>query len=140
MNSIKQVSENSNDENAMFIAKRLLGFIYVEAGKLSLAVKHFDEIRDFCTEHNWEEELRFTLYDLGFAALLDDKVEQAYECWNKLYQIDRNFRNIQDLITRLRKEMDSKGSKFEEQKPVVSEASAWKDHAFPEILYGISAD
>jgi hypothetical protein len=41
------VSENSNDENAMFIAKRLLGFIYVEAGKLSLAVKHFDEIRDF---------------------------------------------------------------------------------------------
>lgn len=132
MNSIKQVAENSNDENAMFIAKRLLGFIYVEAGKLALAVKHFDEIRDFCTEHNWEEELRFTLYDLGFAALLDDKVELAYECWNKLYQIDRNFRNIQDLITRLRKEMDSKGSKFEEQKPVVSEASAWKDHAFPE--------
>ncbi|HPJ42779.1 MAG TPA: restriction endonuclease [Spirochaetota bacterium] len=132
MSSIKHVADNSTDENAMFIAKRLLGFIYIEAGKNPLAVKQFDEIREFCVEHNWEDELRFTLYDLGFASLLDDKMEQAYEHWNKLYQLDRNFRNIQDLITRLRKEMDSKGSKYEEQKPVVSESSVWKDRAFPE--------
>jgi tetratricopeptide (TPR) repeat protein len=132
MNSIKHVADNSNDENAIFIAKRLLGFIYIEAGKIPLAVKQFDEIRDYCSEHNWEEELRFTLYDLGFAVLLDDKSEQAYEHWNKLYQLDRNFRNIQDLITRLRKEMDNKGSKFEEQKPVISEAAAWKERAFPD--------
>lgn len=132
MNSIKKVADNSTDENAMFIAKRLLAFIYIEAGKNTLAVKQFDEIRDFCTDHNWEEELRFALYDLGFASLLEDKMEQTYEQWNRLYQIDRNFRNIQDLITRLRKEMDSKGSKFEEQKPVVTEAAVWKDKAFPE--------
>ena len=132
MNSIKPVADNSNDENAMFIAKRLLGFVYIEVGKISLAVKQFDEIGEFCSDHNWDEELRFTLYDLGFAALLEDKIEQAYEHWNRLYQLDRNFRNIQDLITRLRKEMDSQGSKFEEQKPVVSEASLWKDRAFPE--------
>ncbi len=132
MNNIRSVAENSNDENAKFIAKRLLGFLYIEAGKMSLAAKEFEEIKDFCAEHNWEDELRFTLYDLGFASLLDDKQEQAYEHWNRLYQLDRNFRNIQDLITRLRKEMDSRGMKYEEQKPVVSEAPAWKEKAFPE--------
>jgi len=132
MSTIKQVAENSTDENAMFIAKRLLAFIYIEAGKIAFAVKQFDELSSFCNDHNWEEELRLTLYDLGFALLLDDKMEQAYEQWNRLYQLDRNFRNIQDLITKLRKEMDSKGSKFDDQKPVVSEAVSWKDRAFPE--------
>ncbi|HPJ35026.1 MAG TPA: restriction endonuclease [Spirochaetota bacterium] len=132
MNYIRNVADDANDENAMFIAKRLLAFLYVEAGKYSLAVKQFEEIRDFCSEHNWDEEFRFILFDLGFACLLDDKIEHAYEHWNRLYQLDRNFNNIQDYITRLRKEMDSKGTKFEEQKPVVSEALTWKDKAFPE--------
>lgn len=131
MNHIKPVADNSVDENAMFIAKRFLGFLYIETNRVSLAVKQFEELRDFCAEHNWDEELRMALYDLGFAALLEDKTEYAYEQWNRLYQLDRSYRNIQDMITRLRKEMDSRG-KYDEQKPVVSEAVLWKDKAFPE--------
>ncbi len=132
MNYIKDVADDSSDENALFIARRLLGFLYIEANKALLAVKQFEDLKDFCTEHNWDEELHFTLYDLGFASLLDDKPEQAYEYWNRLYQLNRNFKNIQDLMTRLRKEMDSRSTKYEEPKPVVSEAFEWRERAFPE--------
>ncbi len=132
-NYAKMVIENSEDETAIFIAKRLLAFIYIEAKKASLAVKIFEELKNYCITNSLDEELNAVLYDVGFACLLDDKTEHTYEYWSQLYQQDRNFRNIQDLLTRLRKEMDERGgSKFESSQSVLSEIDGWKKNPFPE--------
>lgn len=133
INYVKMVNDNSSDENAVFIAKRLLAFLYIEAKRTPLTVKYMEDLKELCLANEWGPELKTVLYDLGFACLLDDKTDQAYNYWNQLYNIDRGYLNIQDLITRLRKEMDVKpGSKLEETRSVLGEIAQWKEKAFPE--------
>jgi len=131
INYVKFIVENSKDENAVFIAKRLLAFLYIWIKKNVMAVKLFDDLKEFCVQNELTDELKVALYDFGFASLVDEKKEEAYTTWNQLYQMERSFRNVLDLITRLRKEMDVKpGVKPDDSKPVVLEAEAWKDKAF----------
>ena len=133
INYAKHIIDNSSDDNAVFIAKRLLAFLYIEAKKTAAAVELFEELKEFCIQSEYEDELKVLLYDLGFANLLNDKKDDAYLIWNQLYQLERNFRNILDLVTRLRKEMDVKpGAKFDDIKPVIAEADSWRENAFPE--------
>ncbi len=127
------IVENSEDDNAVFIAKRLLGTVFVELKKYSMASKLFEEIKLLSMNQEWTDELKIVLYDLGFIYLLEEKTEQAYETWNQLYQLDRNFMNVQDLITRLRKEMDVHfSSKFDPENSVLDEIDRWKGKAFPD--------
>ncbi|NLV67582.1 MAG: tetratricopeptide repeat protein [Spirochaetes bacterium] len=132
INYSKMVIENTGDENAVFIAKRLLAFLYIETKRSSLGVRLIEDLKDMCINNGWDAEMKGVLFDLGFAYLMDEKTDQTYNYWSQLYQADRNFRNIHDLITRLRKEMDVKpGSKFEDVKSVLVELSQWKENAFP---------
>lgn len=132
-NYAKMVVDNSNDAGALFVAKRLLSMLYIEAKKQSLAIKLLEELKESSLENEWIDELKVVYYDLGFVYLLDDKTSQAYDCWNQLYQLDRKFRNIQDLITRLRKEMDVRpGAKFDDTKSVLTEVDGWQERFFPE--------
>ena len=131
VNYAKFIVDNSKDENAVFIAKRLLGFLYIGMKKNALAIKLFDDLKEYCIQNDLTDELKVALYDFGFASIVDDRREEAYAAWNQLYQMERSFRNVLDLITRLRKEMDVKpGAKPDESKPVAFEAVAWKDKAF----------
>jgi tetratricopeptide (TPR) repeat protein len=133
VNYAKYVVDNSKDENALFVARRLLAFLYIETKKNAMAIKLFDELKDYCIQNEYDDELKVMLYDFGFANLVDERKEEAYAVWNQLYQMDRNFRNILDLVTRLRKEMDVKpGAKTDDLKPVVNDAGIWKERAFPE--------
>lgn len=133
VNYAKYVVENSSDVNAVFIAKRLLAFLYIETKKIPQAVSLLEELKDFCSQNELEDELKVLLYDLGFANLINEKKDDAYLIWNQLYQMERNFRNVLDLVTRLRKEMDVKpGGKTDDSKPVMSEIELWKERAFPE--------
>ena len=133
INYAKMVAENSKDGGALFVAKRLLAMLYIEAKKTPLAVKLLEELKESSIEYSWNEELKVVYYDLGFAYLLDDKTVQTYDCWNQLYQMDRKFRNVQDLMTRLRKEMDDRpGARFEDVKSVLTEVEGWKSRFFPE--------
>ena len=133
INYVKMVVDNSNDPGALFVAKRLLAMLYIEAKKTSLAVNLLEELKEASIDSGWNEELKVVYYDLGFAYLLDDKTAQTYDCWNQLYQLDRKFRNIQDLITRLRKKMDDRpGAHFDDVKSVLTEIDAWKSKFFPE--------
>jgi len=129
----KYIVDNSSDATALFIAKRLLAFLYIELRKNALAIKLFDELKESCINNEMDDELKVLLYDFGFANLVDDRREEAYLIWNQLYQMERGFRNVLDLITKLRKEMDIKpGSKADESKPVIIDAELWKEKAFPE--------
>ena len=145
LNYAKFIVDNSKDENALFVAKRLLAFLNIETKKNAIAIKLFDELKEYCTQNDLDEELKVLLYDFGFANLIDDRRDEAYAVWNQLYQMERNFRNVLDLITRLRKEMDIKpGAKVDESKPVIMEAEAWKDKAFPDkfiwYICGLKSD
>jgi len=133
INYAKYIVDNSSDVNAVFIAKRLLAFLYIEAKKNTASVVLFEELRDFCVQNELEDELKVLLYDLGFANLIIEKKDDAYLIWNQLYQMERNFRNVLDLVTRLRKEMDVKpGAKTDDSRPVITEVDLWREKAFPE--------
>jgi tetratricopeptide (TPR) repeat protein len=135
VNYAKHVVDNSKDEDALFVGKRLLAFLYIETKKNAMAIKLFAELKEYCVQNDFDEELKVMLYDFGFANLVDDRTEEAYAVWNQLYQIERNFRNVLDLVTRLRKEMDVKpGAKPDGSKPVITEAGIWRERAFPGIF------
>ncbi len=129
----KNIVDNSRDENALLIAKRLLAFLYIELKKNTMAIKLFEELKDYCVKNDYDDELKVALYDYGFANLIDEKKDEAYSAWNQLYQMERDFRNVLDLVTRLRKEMDVKpGSKQDDSRPVATDSSQWREKAFPE--------
>jgi tetratricopeptide (TPR) repeat protein len=133
VNYAKFIVDNSKDEDALFVGKRLLAFLYIETKKNAMAIKLFDELKEYCVQNDFDEELKVMLYDFGFANLVDDRKEEAYAVWNQLYQKERNFRNVLDLVTRLRKEMEIKpGAKSDDSKPVITEAGTWRDKAFPD--------
>ena len=130
---VYDVIDNAKDKNAVFIAKRLLAFIYVEMMNYLNAINLLEELKGDCFYNEFEDELKAILYDIGFANLADNKNDEAYNAWNQLLQMDRSFRNIVELTTRLRQEMEAKsGSKTDNIKPVVTELWKWKKEAFPQ--------
>jgi len=129
----RQVIDNSKDKNAIFITKRLLAFIYMEMMNYPLAASLLEELREDCLNNEFEDELMLILYDIGFAYLADNKSNEAHAAWSELFQIDRSFKNIIDIMTRLKQEMDTKSvSKTDNVKPVITELGKWKREAFPE--------
>jgi tetratricopeptide (TPR) repeat protein len=109
MNYTHMIIENSTDENALFIARRMHAILCVQAKRPGEGVKVLESLLEQARKNDMTEELAVLLYDLGFTALHAEMTEAAYECWNQLYQLDRDFRNIQFLVTQLRKDIDSTG-------------------------------
>ena len=126
------VIDNSKDNNAVFIAKRLLAFIYIELMNYASAIKLFEELKEDCFNNGLEYELKMILYDIGFTNLAYSRNEEAHAAWNQLFLMDRSFKNIIDIITRLRQEMDTKSGSKTDQKPVITELVKWKKGVFPE--------
>ena len=106
INYVQAVIDNTNDENASFISKRLLGYLSVQTNKFKDGIKLFEELLKFTDDNDLENEKLVLLHDLGMSLILANKNELAYESLNKLYELDKNYKNIQRLITLLRKDMD----------------------------------
>ncbi len=133
-NYLKLIISNSEDDNAVFIARRLLGLVLVQWGMFSEALQAFQDLMDFANRNQMTDELATLYYDLGFAALKAEKTEQAYEYWNQAYQHDRGYKNVKKLITMLRKEMDTSTTKKQDPDRETPEdyLEAWIKDAFPE--------
>ena len=134
INYAKMVAQNSNDQNALVISKRLLGILLFQAREYSAALDVFEELLDLAKDNKMEDEIIVILYDIGFVALRAEKTQQAYEYWNQLYLLDRNFRNVQHLTTLLRKEMDSDVKKKVEpvNDSVMNYVDDWLKSTFPD--------
>ena len=129
------VMDKSQDNNAIFIAKRLLAFLYVEMKKYSFAINLFEELRKDCFNNELDDELKMILYDVGFAYLAEKKADEAHSAWNELFIMDRDYKDTIDIITRLRQELDTKSNTMQDnQKPVISELGRWKKSVFPETF------
>lgn len=134
INYAKAVAENSKDKNAIIIAKRLLAFLYVQARKPENGIKYFEELLEMAGKSEHDDEVSVLLYDLGFASIRAEKTQQAYDYWNQLYQLDRNYKDVQKLTTLLRKEMDVDPRKKTEPlyDSVMNYIDDWIKDAFPE--------
>jgi tetratricopeptide (TPR) repeat protein len=134
VNYLKLVINNSEDVNAEFIARRLLGIIQVQWGMYSEALYTFQDLMDYAGKNQMIDEQATLFYDLGFAALKSEKTEQAYEYWNQSYQHDRGYRNVKTLITMLRQEMDTSTTKKQDPDRETPEdyVEPWIRDAFPE--------
>ena len=133
VNYCKMIIDNSNDHNAVFLAKRLLGILNIQLKKGSEGVKLLEELLGEAKQNDMPEEIPVLLYDLGFTCLKAEMTEVAYEYWNELYQIERNFKDVQLLITMLRKEMDDVSMQGQTSRSgsVIDFADNWLDDAFP---------
>ncbi len=106
VNYVKMIIDNSDDQNAVFIARRLLAVLYLQSHKNREAVKVFQDLLEYARKNDMVDEVNILLYDLGFASVRADQTDQAYRYWNELYQNDRGFPDVQKLTMTLRKEMD----------------------------------
>jgi tetratricopeptide (TPR) repeat protein len=131
LNYSRMVIDTSADESAQFIAKRLYGILSVQAQKPSDGVKSLEEVLGYARKKAMDEEAALILYDLGFAALHAEMTELAYDYWNQLYQLNREFKNIQHLTPMLRKEMDSKAAARTDARSVIEYSEDWLRDAFP---------
>jgi tetratricopeptide (TPR) repeat protein len=133
LNYARMIIDNSGDENALFVARRFYGIVCVQAKRPGEGVKVLEILLDYARKNDMADEVAVILYDLGFTALHAEMTEMAYECWNQLYQLDRNFRNIQHLTTMLRREMDSSSrlAGREGEESVMDYAEDWLRDTFP---------
>ncbi|MBN1534004.1 MAG: restriction endonuclease [Spirochaetes bacterium] len=131
INYMKMIVDNSKDEDALFVAQRLLGFLYLQGRKNQEGVKVFEELLRDARGRNADDEVVPLLYDLGFACLMAEQTDHAYEYWNELYQMDRGYKNVQLLTTLLRKEMDATG-KGQRRESVTDYFDDWINNAFPQ--------
>ncbi|MCP4130720.1 MAG: tetratricopeptide repeat protein [bacterium] len=140
VNYAKMVVDNSPDSTAIFIAKRLLGILYIQAKKASEGMKIFEELLAFTKENDMIDEQVMILYDLGFASIKAEQTSNAYEYWNQLYQLDRGYKDVQKLITILRKEMDADTRQKTEalEESVIDYIDEWLKDVFPkDFLWNI---
>ncbi len=131
---LQMVIDNSEDNNAIFIAKRLVGVILTQSERYKEALEMFQDILDFTGKNDMKDEKCAILYDLGFVCIRAEKTDMAYDYWNQAYQIDRNYKNVQRMVTILRKEMENLRSMKPD--PNIESASDhvenWIKDAFPE--------
>lgn len=131
--SAARVADTALDPPVKFISKRLLAFLHIQARKAEEGIRVFEEMLDFTKKNDMQEELLMTLYDIGFACIRAERSSHAYDYWNELYQLDKSFKNVQSLVTLLRRELeaDAKRMKDDLESPVSESVENWIANAFP---------
>ncbi len=131
VNYAKMVADNSENEDARFIALRLLGFLYVQGKKPIDGVRIFETLLGNARNRDATDDIVAFLYDLGFANLKAEQTELAYDHWNELYQMDRGYKNVHVLTTLLRKEMDTSVKGQQRRESVADYFEGWIKDSFP---------
>jgi len=137
---VSKISDSNNDPNIIFISKRFLAFLNIQAKKYDDAIKYFEELLTIVKNNNMQDETMMTLYDIGFACVKAERSNYAYDYWNELYAMDKSYKNVQSLVTLLRKEMemDFKLLKENFDISVVEYVDEWIEKAFPkDFLWNI---
>ncbi|MCU0849266.1 MAG: restriction endonuclease [Spirochaetes bacterium] len=106
VNYVKMVVDNSRDPEAVFIAKRMLGLLFVQAKNPKAGVRVFEDLLDHARNNDLNEEIPMLLYDTGFAFIRAEMTDQAYEYWDQLYQMDNGYKEVRSLTAVLKREME----------------------------------
>ncbi len=135
---LAKVANVSKDPQIVFLSKRLEGFLDLHIKKNVEAVKVLEEALDFARANGLEDEEQMVLYDLGFACLRAEQTSKAYARWNELYDLKRNYSDVQNLIMSLRREMDHEDKKNPFEQSVIEKSDEWLHTPYPPgFLWGI---
>jgi tetratricopeptide (TPR) repeat protein len=130
----------SQDVNVKFIALRSAAFSEVLMKHFPEGVKKFEEVLEFSRSHELQDEIVLTLYDIAFACIKAEMSKRAYDYWNELFSLNRNFRNTADLIMTLRKDMET-GNKEKntlQWDAINDKCEEWMRSPYPDdFLWGI---
>ncbi len=134
INYLKIIIDNSSDENALFIAKRLIALLYVNMKKAEEGVEYLESLLQKARKNEMQDEIMLLLYDLGFTLICAERTDQAYDYWNELYTMDRKYKKIQRLTILLRKEMNEDDSQptSDYEESVEDHIEDWVKEMFPE--------
>lgn len=130
---ISRIIDRETDPETFFIAKRFQAFTMIQARKFEDAIRAFEDMLTQAKANENTEAIMLTLYDLGFASVKADRSNRAYDYWNELYSMDKKYKNVQALVTQLRKEMeiDYKLIKESFDISVIDYIDDWIEKAFP---------
>lgn len=106
-NFVTKLLGRVTDPDVLFVLMRLEAFLLLHLRRYDEALKKFEILLQFAKSNGFEEESLLTEYDLGFACIMAEKTGKAYDYWNKLGEKKRIYKNLQNLIMTLRREMDS---------------------------------
>jgi tetratricopeptide (TPR) repeat protein len=130
----------SQDVNVKYIALRSAAFSEVLMKHFPEGLAKFEEVLEYARSNDLQDETVIALYDIGFACIKAESTKRAYDYWNELFSINRNFRNTADLIMTLRKDME--GTSKEKPSPqwdaIREKSEEWMRSPYPEdFLWGI---
>jgi tetratricopeptide (TPR) repeat protein len=97
----------TEDPQVRYIAMRCSALLDVYLKKYDDSIKKFEELLEMVKHNEMIEEICMTMYDIGFACIKAELTKRAYDFWNELSSIQRNYNGVQELIMTLRREMDS---------------------------------
>lgn len=131
---ISKIADTAQDPDVLYLAKRFQAFMLMRLKKHDEGIKLFQDLLDIARKNANDDAELLALYDLGYAYLKNEQTSLAYEAWNELYRRDRNYKNIQYLVTQLRREMEVDKFSKEEAVSVTETITTWMDDAFPQNL------
>ncbi|MDA3899527.1 MAG: tetratricopeptide repeat protein [Spirochaetes bacterium] len=113
-NYASKLAAIASDKEVTFIALRLEALILLLLKKYETSIKKFELLVEFTQNHSMVDELYIALYDIGFACVRADKIRQAEVYWKRLSTEKRGYRDIQNMLMTLQREMERSDTTFDD--------------------------
>jgi tetratricopeptide (TPR) repeat protein len=135
-----KLSSITEDPQVRYLAMRCAALIDLYMKKYDESVKKFEELLEMVKRQDMTEEIYMTMYDMGFACIKAELTKRAYDYWNDLTSIQRNYNGVQELIMTLRREMDTEATadRVAAGESISDTTDDWLLNPFPpNFLWGI---
>ena len=135
---IEKLVKRITEDDVKYISKRLLSFLNLEADKNEAGLKLLEELLSFTRGKNLQDEIKLSLYDIGFACVKNNQLNKAFSYWEELYRIDNNYEDVKELLNLIKKDMNrnSDGDGFDNS--IFDYVDDWVKNAFsPNFLWNI---
>jgi tetratricopeptide (TPR) repeat protein len=125
-----KLAGEASEVEVKYIAMRLESILNVHLKKYDTAIKKLEEVLDITRREVMDDEMLLTLYDLGFVCVKADRIHQAESYWKALAKEKRTYRDVQNLLMTLRREMEKKDD-FEIHDSIHDYVDIWMAKFFP---------
>ncbi|MFH0974169.1 MAG: tetratricopeptide repeat protein [Spirochaetota bacterium] len=135
---LNKLDERITEDAVNYLAKRLLSFLHFEANRNNEGLNLLIDLLAFLKEKNMPNEIKLTLYDLGFACVKNNALDQANKFWEELYQLDNDYEDIKEILNLLKKDLNKSTSGDGFESSIFDYVEDWIASAFsPDFLWNI---
>ena len=135
---IEKLAGRITEDDVKYISQRLLSFLNFEADRHEEGLKLMEGLLAFTREKKLQEEIKLSLYDLGFASVKNNLLKNAFNYWEELYRLDNSYEDVKELLNLIKKDInsDSAGDGFDNS--IYDFVDDWEKNAFaPNFLWNI---